>query len=161
MFAFTSNTDDLLIRKTIETLDNVVPASNSIMAKNLYRLSKLLFNSEYEELAKQMLRNLRDGVLDNTQSHSNWLQLALFFNQPYYEIAIVGESYIERAKEIGQNYLPNTVLAATKAQSELPILQDRFEPSETLIYVCEGGSCKLPVSDLSEALKQVEMVAQD
>lgn len=161
MFTFTSKTDDLLIRKTIETTDNVVPASNSIMAKNLYRLSKLLFNSEYEEMAKQMLQNLRNGMLDNTQSHSNWLQLALFFNRSYYEIAIVGENYIERAKEIGQNYLPNAILAATNAQSELPILKNRFKPAETLIYVCEGGSCKLPVSKLSEALKQVELFVRD
>jgi uncharacterized protein YyaL (SSP411 family) len=38
-FRFTSDKDDALISIHFETEDNVIPASNSVMAKNLYQLS--------------------------------------------------------------------------------------------------------------------------
>ena len=41
LFFFTSKIDDIIIRRTLETSDNVIPASNSIMGQNLLRLSKL------------------------------------------------------------------------------------------------------------------------
>ncbi len=156
MFFFTSKKDDFVIRRTIETSDNVIPASNSIMAKNLYKLSKLYPNEKYGLLAEQMLKNIQVNFEDQGQSHANWLQLALFMNQPFYEIAIVGEDYKSKANELYQHYIPNSVIAATESQSKVEILKDRYSEGSTLIYVCLHGACMLPTTAVSESLKQME-----
>ncbi len=153
MFFFTSMQDDYVIRRTIETSDNVVPASNSIMAKNLLRLSKLFPEKNYEEVALSLLKNVQNNFEKNAQNHANWLELLLFFNQSFYEIAIVGENHKKNVKEIAGYYLPNTILAATEKESNLSILQNRYSPKNTSIYICEQGTCKLPVPTVNEALE--------
>ncbi|WP_282159513.1 thioredoxin domain-containing protein [Ulvibacterium marinum] len=155
LFFFTSQKEPRLVRRTLQTSDNVIPASNSIMAKNLFRLSKILFEANYEDIAQQMLKNIQGNFEKNAQSHANWMQLALYFNNPFYEVAIVGEQYQEKAKELYTSYLPNIVLAAAKRDSKLMLLQNRFKPKETLYYVCEHGSCKLPVLQSKEVLTQI------
>ena len=44
MFFFTSIKDTKLVTKNIDFRDNVIPSSNSIMAKNLFKLSQYLSN---------------------------------------------------------------------------------------------------------------------
>lgn len=155
MFFFTSKADEFFIRRTIETSDNVVPASNSIMAKNLFRLSRFFPETEYEIIALQQLKNVQDNFEKNAQSYANWLHLALYANQPFYEIAIVGDEFEIKAGEISRHYLPNSILAATQKQSEISILQNRFSEDNTFIYVCEHGSCKLPVKQTEKVLSQL------
>ncbi len=154
MFFFTSNTDHFVIRRTIETTDNVVPASNSLMAKNLFRLSRFFPEQDYQAMALQMLKNVQAAFTKNAQGQANWLQLALFFDRPFYEIAIVGDTYKEKAGEIRDYYLPNTVLAAAEKGSSLSLLQDRYDNGRTLIYICQQGACKLPTTNTEEVLTQ-------
>ena len=156
MFYFTSKQDEFIIRRTIETYDKEIPASNSIMAQNLYKLSKLYPKEGYETIAKQMVKNVQANFNDGAQYYSNWMQLALFMNQPFYEVAIVGEGYKEKAKELLKHYIPNSVLAATSNESDISILQERYSEGNTLIYVCIHGSCKLPQVEVSESLKQMQ-----
>lgn len=155
MFFFTSTKDDYVIRRTIEVSDNVVPASNSIMAKNLFKLAKFYPKENYQEVALQMLKNVQENFGENAQNHANWLQLNLWINQPFYEIAIVGENYQDKAESLRTFYMPNTVLAGTSAESTIEILQNRYFENQTQIYVCQNGSCKLPVTNVSQANKLV------
>ncbi|QLG44525.1 thioredoxin domain-containing protein [Costertonia aggregata] len=152
LFFFTSKKDPFVIRRTLEVADNVIPASNSIMAKNLFKLSKLFSDESYAEKVNIMLKNVQDNFGKNAQSHANWLHLILYKNQPYYEVAIVGKEYIYKAKEIHQAYLPNTVLAATEKDGELALVQHRHIEHSTQIYICEEGVCKLPLTQTKKAL---------
>lgn len=156
MFYFTSNQDDFVIRRTIETSDNVVPASNSIMAKNLFRLNTLFLDQGYGSMALQMLKNMHENMEKNAQSHANWLQLALLNEQPFYEVAIVGKQVVKKAEELRPHYLPNTILAGSKQASDLEIFANRYSEGETLIYICEHGACKLPLSTTDKVLKQLQ-----
>ena len=54
LFYFTSNKDEDLISRSIEFRDNVIPSSNSIMAKNLFKLYHYFDKEDYYEKAKQM-----------------------------------------------------------------------------------------------------------
>ncbi len=152
MFFFTSKNDDFVIRRTIEATDNVIPASNSIMAKNLFKLDKFYPNNSYNTIAAQMFKNVQTNFKKNAYSHANWMHLALYQNLNFYEIAIVGNTYKQKAKEITQNYLPNTIIAGTKEKSNLEILQNRFSKENTLMYVCQHGTCKLPVKESTKVL---------
>ncbi len=156
MFFFTSKKDDYVIRRTIETTDNVVPASNSIMAKNLFKLSKFFPSAGYEAVASQMLKNVQENFKKNAQNHANWLQLALYFQRPFYEVAIVGDAFKEKAEEISLHYLPNSILAAAEKESTLSLYQDRYVEGRTLMYVCRHGACQLPTTRTEEVLRRVK-----
>lgn len=156
MFFFTSKQDDIIIRRTIEKVDNVVPASNSIMGQNLLRLSKLYPETAYEIIAVQMLKNIQDNFEKNATSYANWLQLTLMVEQPFYEVAIVGEDFEKMAYQIRSNYLPNTILTGTSKEGNIKLLTNRYVADKTLAYVCQQGACKLPLSQSKEVLTQLQ-----
>lgn len=155
LFYFTSKKDDFIIRRTIETSDNVIPASNSIMAINLYKMSKFFPDATYENIANNMFRSMKATIEESGHNHANWLNMSLLFNRPFYEIAIVGENYVEIAKSLWKQYLPNAVFAMTEGDSQLSLLQNRLVEDTTLIYLCQHGSCKLPVTTAAEVLVQI------
>ena len=76
------------------------------------------------------------------------------FTQPFYEVAIVGNSVDEKRKSFNKHYLPNVIFAGCKSESSLPLLKNRSEDGATLIYVCVNKTCNKPVSEPEEALKQ-------
>lgn len=156
LFFFTPIQDTFVIRRTIEKSDNVIPSSNSIMAKNLFKLSRFFPDEDYENIARQMVINLQQSFEKDTAGYANWLHLVLYFQNPYYEISIVGEDYMNIASTIQQNYLPNVVFAGAKEKSGLSLIQNRFVANSTLIYLCEHGSCQLPTTDIGQILNQLK-----
>jgi uncharacterized protein YyaL (SSP411 family) len=62
MFFFTSNLDPKLVARKMEVTDNVIPASNSVMANALFDLGVLLDNSKYKNKAKIMLNNVKPDM---------------------------------------------------------------------------------------------------
>jgi len=153
MFYFTSNKSTSLVAKKIEIDDNVMPSSNSVMALNLFKLYHYYSNTKYLETAEQMLHNVKENAIAYGAGASNWLTLYNYIMKNYYEIAIVGSKADVFSDEFNKMYLPNTLIAASKTDSKLPLLESRFKEGETLIYVCVNGTCKRPVNSIKEALK--------
>jgi uncharacterized protein YyaL (SSP411 family) len=153
MFYFTSNKSASLVAKKIEIDDNVMPSSNSVMALNLFKLYHYYSNTKYLETAEQMLHNVKENAIAYGAGASNWLTLYSYIIKNYYEIAIVGSKADVFLNEFNKMYLPNTLIAASKTDSKLPLLESRFKEGETLIYVCVNGTCKRPVNSIKEALK--------
>ncbi len=154
MFFFTDKDTDLLTRK-LEVNDNVIPASNSIMARNLFRLSKFNHHEKYKAMSQQMLSNLYDQISAYGSSYSNWGMLALSFTDSFYEVAITGEDAAEIRFEIGRSYIPNALFAGGKKMS-IPFLHDKSFTRESTIYVCENFSCQAPTQSLVEALMNLK-----
>ena len=141
----------------MEIEDNVIPASNSIMAKNLFLLSHYYSNSYYLKVSQQMLHNIKDKTEKYASGYSNWLQLACNFSAQFYEIAVSGKEASEKIKEINKNYIPNKLIAGSISKSNLPLMEGRFSENETYIYICVDGSCKLPEKDTNKALTQLKI----
>ena len=157
MFYFTSDEDTDLITRKMETEDNVIAASNSIMANNLFKLSHYYSNNHYLKVSKQMLNNVKANSLQYGSGYSNWLQLMSNFVGEFYEIAISGEDALDKLKEINQQYIPNKLMAGSLTDSNIPLMEGRFSKNETLIYVCVDGACKLPESSTEKALNQIKI----
>ena len=155
-FAFTSTLDEPLIAAHFETEDNVIPASNSIMANNLFRLSIYFNNSHYEKTAQQMLKIMLPTI-DYPSAFSNWLNLFLNFSNQNKELAICGDEAIRFVEKINQSYYPNIVIAGTQKPSTLPFLQERFFEKETLFYLCQNKACQMPTNDFQEIIKQLTL----
>ena len=156
MFFFTSKEDATLASKSIEIHDNVIPASNSVMAKNLFLLSHHLNNNDYKEKAALMLNNIKPQINGNASSFSNWLDLMMNYTNNYYEVVIVGDKAKAKKAKLKQYYLPNILLSISEKESNLPLLENRFIEDETYMYVCVNNSCKLPVTTIIETLKLIE-----
>ena len=156
MFFFTSDEDTQLISRSIEYMDNVIPASNSIMAKNLFLLSHHFENERFLDISKAMLNNVKPQIDGYASGYSNWLDLMLNFANPFYEVVIVGEKALEKVHELNQSYNPNTLIAGSIEEQSLPLLQNRYVENETYLYICMDKTCHLPVTNVEDALQKLK-----
>ena len=104
-----------------------------------------------------MLSNLKETAINYGSSYSNWLQLMSSFSGKYYEVAISGEDAFKKLEELNKNYIPNKLVAGSVGESKIPLMEGRFNPGETFIYVCVEGACKLPESKMSKAINQMKI----
>jgi uncharacterized protein YyaL (SSP411 family) len=157
MFFYTSNLDSALVARKMELSDNVIPASNSIMANNLFDLGVLFSIDDWKNIAKQMLSNVIDDVEKNAPYYGNWGILQIKFAYPIYEVVFVGKNAGNLRNEFVKEYYPNCIIAGvTKNNSSLPLLENRWVENETFIYVCQNKTCKLPVKAVVEAIELVK-----
>lgn len=156
MFYFTSNQDQSLVSRSIEYQDNVIPASNSIMAKNLFKLSHYFDDTHYAKTAITMLNNVKPEMEEYPSSYSNWLDLMLNYTSPFYEVAIVGKNAKQKIAELNKTYIPNKLVAGSVTPNNMPLLKNRYNPDATLIYVCVNKACKLPVLEVDKAIKLLQ-----
>jgi uncharacterized protein YyaL (SSP411 family) len=155
LFYFTSDEDTNLVSRTIEYRDNVIPASNSIMAKNLFKLSHYFDNEHFSKTAISMLNNVTPEIQTYPSGYSNWLDLMLNYTNNYYEVAVVGNNAKEKIKQLNTNYIPNAMLIGSETSNDLPLLKNRYVEDDTYIYVCVDKACKLPVTTAEDALKLI------
>ena len=153
-FSFTSQQDDPLITNLFEVEDNVIPASNSVMAEALFKLSIYFENSYYEKICRQMVQNIVPTV-DYPSAFSNWLNVLLHFSEYNKELAICGINAIEYLEKLNKNYLPNIIIAGNVSVSKLPFLENRFSDKETLFYLCQNKTCDIPTSDFKTIIKEI------
>ena len=156
MFFYTSDDDPKLITRKIELSDNVIPASNAVMAKNLFYLGHLTGNLAWIEFSASMLRAMKKEIIGYGAGYSNWMMLQLHFVFPFRELAIVGKS-VDKTKELlRKHYLPNQIFAGSLGVSDLPLLQHRYVEGLTLIYICENQSCQMPMENVADVIKQLK-----
>ena len=153
-FSFTSHKDDPLITSHFEVEDNVIPASNSVMADALFKLNIYFENGYYEKMGRQMVKNIVPTV-DYPSAFSNWLNVQLYFSEQNKELAICGNKALEHLQKINQNYLPNIVIAGSSTSSKLPFLENRYSEKETLFYLCQNKTCDIPSANYEEIIKEI------
>ncbi len=155
-FSFTSNLDNALITNHFETEDNVIPASNSVMASNLSRLGIYFNNSHYETICQQMLHHIIPNI-DYPSAFSNWMNVFLNDAPDQKELAICSNKALDFAKKINQMYLPYLLLSGTEKQSDLPFLKNRFVINKTLFYVCQNKTCEIPLEQFEDVFKDLKI----
>ena len=155
IFYFTASQQQDLITRTIEIHDNVIPSSNSVMAKNLFHLSYFLDRPDYLKTAQKMLNLVNGKMAEYPSSYSNWSQLMLNLTSDHFEVAIVGEKAMRLLNKLQKNYLPHVIFCAGTTENDLPLLQNRHVSGKTLIYICQNNSCQLPVESVEEAISLI------
>jgi hypothetical protein len=155
MFLYTNDQYSSLIARKMEVTDNVIPSSNSQMAKNLYFLSQYFDNKVYEEISMQLIKNVFDDLTKNLGYYSNWAQAMLLQVYQAIEIAIVGKDWKEKLLQFQKNYLPNIIYSGGEIEGTLPLLENKMAEGRTMIYVCKNKSCNLPVENVAHAMTQI------
>ena len=155
IFFYTSDIDPVLIARKMEVSDNVIPASNSEMAKNLYALGLYYYDENYSDMSRKMVNNVKQNALKGGAYYANWdILMAWMIKEPY-EVAIVGNEFESVREEFDKEYLPNVFLSGGKNEGTLSLLDNKLVKGQTTIYVCQDKVCKLPVTDIKEAFRQI------
>ena len=158
LFYYTSDIDPPLITRKIETADNVISSSNSIMAQNLYYLGLYFYDATWVDRAQDMLHTISNTLLETESPdfYSQWAQVYLDFVRPPYEVAIVGNNAEEKRNEMAKYYIPNAILLGGADEGTLELLTDKLQEGETMIYVCRNKVCKLPVTETIKAISMLD-----
>ncbi|MEM9687392.1 MAG: thioredoxin domain-containing protein, partial [Bacteroidota bacterium] len=156
MFYYTSDDDPALIARKIEVADNVIPSANAEMAKNLFALGLYFSNDDYIRKSERMLNAVKQSALEGGVYYANWDVLMAWFAKVPYEVAIVGDDFEAKRKAFANRYMPDVFLSGGATTGTLPLLENKLVPGQTTIYVCRNKTCKYPVTEVAEALKQLE-----
>ena len=153
MFFFTDRKTMLIARK-MEVNDNVIPSSNSVMARNLFYLSKYFHDHAFQERAKFMLANVYDGMEMYGSGYSNWGVLLNHQIFSLHEIVFMDDTQ-SSVETIQSAEIPKVLLAKRNSKSTLPIFNDKRDADAKSLFVCVEGACLLQTTDVTEAIKQV------
>jgi uncharacterized protein YyaL (SSP411 family) len=145
MCYFTSSDSNLIARK-MELNDNVIPASNSVMARNFWKLGHYFRNDAWISNAKQMLANIYEGMEFYGSGYSNWGQLLLEILEESVEINVIDMDF--KREEISPFIQENVVISYHR---EIP-MSINYEKQG--IYICHKGRCLAPEADFEGALKR-------
>ncbi|MBK7853595.1 MAG: thioredoxin domain-containing protein [Bacteroidetes bacterium] len=148
IFYFNANDDDNLIVRKSEVQDNVIPASNSSIAKSLFYLGKHFGETKFTDHAKRLLNYFTEEIIHYGSAYSNWGLLGLHIVFPYHEIVFTGKNAKNLLREFSQSYCTNFTVAGSEKDSRLPLLKGRFLEDKNLIYLCYNNTCSLPVENI-------------
>jgi uncharacterized protein len=153
-FHFNNNLAEQLIARKKEIFDNVIPSSNSVMARNLYHIGIILDKPEWQEFSLNMINRLANLVQSEPVYMCHWAVLATEVAKGLAEVVMVGKNIELMRKELHQNCLPFALVIGTNGKSNLPLIAGREMEKET-IYVCYQKACQLPVGNVKDALGQL------
>ncbi|MCK6618131.1 MAG: thioredoxin domain-containing protein [Cyclobacteriaceae bacterium] len=154
-FFYTSKNAEQLVARKKELFDNVIPASNSVMAQNLLWLGKLLDREDWLAIGKNMVDGMHELILNEPNYMSNWAMAWLWANKEIAEIAFVGEEHLLYKNEFRKHFHPVSLVTGTAVSSRLPLLQGKEAVNKTTVYVCYNKTCKQPVHSVKEAIGQM------
>jgi uncharacterized protein YyaL (SSP411 family) len=154
-FHFSSKQSTALIANKKEMLDNVIPASNSVMAMNLFQLGTLLDRDDWKQHAERMASGLGEFIVSEPNYMSNWGMAWMQIQRSFTEVAITGPDSLQEKQKMRSHFLPLALVYGTSTRSDLPLLRDKSMDQETMFYVCENKTCYQPVRTVAEALAQI------
>ncbi|HLW07381.1 MAG TPA: hypothetical protein VKY45_07440, partial [Marinilabiliaceae bacterium] len=152
-FNFTSHQSEKLIANKKDIMDDVIPSSNSVLIRQLFKLGLFFDIDLYRSTAMQVLVNIFPQIKTYPSAFSNWSIQLLEEVFGLNEIAITGPNYQQNQEELDKHYLPNKITMGGKEEN-LPLLIGRVD-STNKIYVCKNRTCSLPVINISELLKLI------
>ncbi|MBN2746691.1 MAG: thioredoxin domain-containing protein, partial [Bacteroidales bacterium] len=152
LFYYTSSASQALVVRKMEISDNVIPASNSLMANVLYQAGRLSSREDWVELAKEMVSLVAKQVETGGTYYANWASLIIQLQSAQREVVITGNGWEEALKTLLKLPLTGTVFAGGMDEN-LPMIQGRVEASQLQIFICENHVCNMPVHSEEEAVK--------
>ena len=155
MFFYTSDIDPALIARTMELADNVIPASNSEMAKNLYLLGHYFADDGYIRTSERMLAAMGQNPFTGGAYYANWDILMAWIAGGLCEVAILGEEAETRRRELDAHYLPQVLISGGTGGGTLPLLEHKPAGGSATVYVCRDRVCRQPETTVGEALKHI------
>ena len=158
---------ELPLGRRVEMFDSVEPSGVSQMLKATLKAAAITGNTTYFETVDNDLEAYSAFLSQAGMEMSNWLDVALLANGPFYEVVIAGAAddplvlqMLGETRSGARNYvLPMHVPAEGATAAVLavqPALAGKVQSGATATaYVCKKGSCNAPTGDPAELTKQL------
>lgn len=157
-FFYTGKDQEKLIVRTREVTDNVIPASNSMMAEVLYYIGSYFANEEWINRSKKLCHSFNEQAIKYGPYYSHWASTMLFHTYGRAEVAITGNVNPEELIHLYR--IPGLVLMKkTTSSSQIPLLADKPLTDEASFYICRDKTCGLPVNNVHSAVEQIQNLA--
>jgi uncharacterized protein YyaL (SSP411 family) len=152
-FFFTNREQkDVILRKT-EVYDGAVPSGNSVMAVNLFKLSRIFNMPGWEPRSLKMLVINSEATIKYPSSFGVWASFLLLVVVGLNEVAIVGTDCNFLARQISTFYIPYKIMmASTLSNDEFLLLKSKPAVIESLIYLCKNNMCFEPTEQTADAM---------
>ena len=159
---FTTAADaEILIARTLDLQDNATPSANGLAADALLRLADLTGEARHREAALGALRLSASVAVEHPLSFAQTLVALERAQTPTLEVALVGDADRFEAA-LASRLLPATVTVRARRDDDAtrsPLLADRPPvDGRATAYVCEGGTCRLPVTDVDAMVAEIEAI---
>jgi hypothetical protein len=155
LFFFTPVDQSDLIVRPMELSDNVIPSSNAVMAHNLFSLFQYFGHSHFQEKCMKLLHAIQKPMVEYAEGYAHWADLHLRIALGAPEVVVTGPDAEKWATALGagagQHYRPLLTWAVSHSDSALSLFEGRFKAGETLAYICQNQSCKMPSTTISKA----------
>ncbi len=150
-FNLSSGEEPKLVTETLELSDNVIPASNSVIASNLLTAGYLLGDAGYILRAEMMVKAMIPAIVRSPSHHANWADLLQKIIIGVVEVNITGGACFELLQEFSGHYLPGVISSGAGLGRDAAD-ENRRVTGKTLIYVCRDKACFAPVETVAEAI---------
>jgi uncharacterized protein YyaL (SSP411 family) len=156
-FFYSSSTAEKLIARKKEMFDNVIPASNSLMAENLLVLGQLLERHDFTEKALQMTRAVTALTQEEPVYMANWGIAQLRQQGTRCQVVIAGNDAVR--KQLQQHFHPLVLYARATDTGLIPLAAQKHT-ADTAIFVCVNNTCLAPVSQPEQAIEELTRQAK-
>ena len=166
-FYLGSDKSEQLIVRSMTGYDGAIPSGNSIAAYNLLKLTRLTGEVKFAELADKIFKVFSNEINNSPTGYTSILSAFMFELSKPKEIVVVGPKDSKETesalKIIKSKYIPNKVIlfkdTNDKLESITPLAKwtssHEMINNKTTYYICEDFSCKLPTTDIEQALKLI------
>jgi len=160
-FFETSGEDGSILVRTTETYDGAEPSGNSIAILNPLRLSQMLGDQRYEDVARKSLARFGQDIVAGKDALAQLLVALDFSLSKPKQIVIAGsrddEAVNRMLVEVHSRFMPRKVLLLVDGGAGQRFLASRVPffgslvklEDRATVYVCEDHACKLPTSDVA------------
>jgi len=152
LFFLTSDDAEALVSRPREMSDNVISASNSILARSLWQLGHYFDQEVLKEMADVMLQTVLQDALRNGPFYAEWASLLWEMIYPPYEVAFTSDEATAQVRQLLSNYLPHILVMGPS--KKIPLMEGKSAPD---IYVCRNYACLAPVNEVPEALDLLKL----
>jgi len=161
LFNFVDHGDESLISNPVELSDNVIPATNSVMAGNLFKLSSIFSLTYFEKVAERLVKGVEKGIVEYAEGYFIWMKIWLNQCIGSPELVITGPEAREIAKNLSKENFPLSLNVFSSKPNRLEIFRGRFKNDLNQVHICKNHSCQLPHREISEAKKEIrELIEQ-
>ena len=161
------NSESLIVRPK-EVYDGAIPSGNSVSAYNFLRLSKILNNEKFKQIAIETMNAFSNQINRSGTGYTMMLHSIDYDFGPSYEVIIVGGFNDSKTQDIlkevyNSKNLNKIIILIDSNDKErikkvIPFSEFYFnlEHSEPKAYICKNYTCDLPTSNLEKIKDQLE-----
>lgn len=156
LFFFTDSQGEELIARKKELFDNVIPASNSMIAHAFWKLGELTDRTDLSQISQVMVSKMAPLIAKDPQWLAHWANLQVQMHHGLPVVVVDSSQPFQAIRPFVETFLPEVLYLS--ADSHLPLAQGKKGvEGKTTYFLCQNQSCLAPTTSWEETLKSLQL----